>query len=106
MNHDKLREQIFALYDGWVSASKKFFAKPDVQSSEFFVNQTMARIREENSKAERRAFNPAALWRWFAPAFSLALISVALLRPFAETPTLDVVFDDSSKFVLGGQNEN
>ena len=146
MNHDRLQELVFSLYDGelsgkpekrqaeehlaacpdcrklyddWAQSSKVFLPKPFVESSEFFVRQTMAKI-EVLGRPSRRVLRAETLLRWLLPAAGFAVIWLAMVTPYSSQPTWDAwmliganvetdmlngmspTLNDTLEFVLGG----
>ena len=129
MNHEKMQELIFALYDGelndsrqrqeaeshlaacvdchelyngWTESSKELFKKTSVASSEFFVRQTMSRIRSESRP---RSAGAGIFLRWLVPALSLAVVSFVMVRPYSAVGTPDSFLNVPGNFemeILGG----
>lgn len=119
-DHETMRAQIFALYDGvltgeprrraeahlaacadcralrdrWAARAKALFAAPTVEPSERFVQGVMARIRPAASPAPvvRPAWRPVLDWRWLMPALAAAAVVVVLVgRPAPASVSVDTV---------------
>ena len=122
MDHKSMKEQIFALYDGelsaaarkeveahialcgecrelyegWAKTAKAFFKKaPEPASSEFFVRQVMNRVHE------LEAPKPARDWglslRWLVPAAGLALMFLAVMPITPQVVPMDaMLFQDTN----------
>ncbi len=105
MNHESLREKIFALYDGeldakgeaeakahlnaceecaalykrWQNVSKAFFNAPKPETSEFFVRQVMNKIKV--SEKPEPVLGRNILWRVLVPVFGVSLIFLMQMGP-------------------------
>jgi anti-sigma factor RsiW len=132
MNHEKIQELIFALYDGelnaferksaehhltecqdcrrltegWRAASAKYFKKPSTAPSEFFVRQTMARLQEVPLK--RRGLSGTFAFRWLIPALGAAAVSMLIFfEPVSVNPSFDLLLGGPSSFemaMIGGSS--
>ncbi len=119
MNHDTLKERIFALYDGeldanarkeaevhlaacvecreiyagWSKTSAALFRAPKAEPSEFFVRQVMARVHELK-KPQRPAGWKVSL-RWLVPAVGMAALFLMVMRPAPVYLSMDMMLTDS-----------
>ncbi len=113
MNHEKMKERIFALYDGeldpatrgeveahlgdcaecrelyerWEETAKTFFKAPETKPSEFFVRQVMSGIRELDTP--KPALSRARILRWFVPAAALALVLLSIVPVPTQPNSID-----------------
>ena len=128
MNHETLKDKLFALYDGeltgedrrqtelhlaecaecsrmyvqWQKTAKAFLRPPEVEVSDTFVQRVMERIEEEEPR-RREVWMP---WteriRWMIPALGLAsvlLLVLGVLGPTQESVSIEAL-------LLGNGQEN
>ena len=131
MNHDAMKNMLFALYDGelavadrreaeahlagcadcrqasvrWQRTARALFRAPDIHASDAFVRRVMGRI--DALEEPRRAAPWIATLRWLAPAVSLAgllLVIGPMERAVSvETLLLGEETDDALGFIMEAQ---
>ena len=134
MNHETIKEQLYAFYDGeldaiarqnlkthldgclecreiydrWSKTAKALFRKTKPETSEFFVQQVMNRVRELPSY--KRSFGWEISLPWLVPALGLAMM-IMVIAPSASQGGImeEFVFsnnpasaDESLQYVMEG----
>ena len=115
MDHQTIKEQLFALYDGeldaaarkeieshlggctecreiyerWTKTAKAFFKAPTVHPSEFFVRQVMGRI--QGSEVPRRVPTWNITLRWLVPVIGVAAMFFVVMRPAPNLFSMDAL---------------
>ncbi len=115
MDHEAMKTEIFALYDGaltgsarqaaerhlhacaecqallarWTQTARAAFAVDTLAPSEAFVRGVMDRI--ERQEQTRRARRWTVTLRWMAPALALAGVLAAVFGPTKDTVSLDAL---------------
>ncbi len=130
MNHQTLKDKMFALYDGelsgkelqeaqahlascqecgrayaqWQRTAKTFFRVPEVEESEAFVHRVMERLEALNEPKPSRAW---VTWsfpsRWFVPAMAVALLFILALGGVVAPNPSPVSLET---LLLSGEEEN